>query len=108
MEEEEDLWRLKDEMEAAGFEVSDMIDHGFIRSIYAHDPNGIPIEFTCNVEGRDVREHPVMGDSSPSGVTREGSEPQRDRWPAVKVPTPKERRQVYEGAGTELFQGTKD
>lgn len=36
--------------EAVGFPVSDVIDHGLIRSIYAHGPNGIPIEFSHNVE----------------------------------------------------------
>ena len=31
------------DMDAAGFNCSDVIDHGFIHSIYAFDPNGIPI-----------------------------------------------------------------
>ena len=68
METEEDLWELKDKMLAAGFEVSDVIDHGFIHSIYAFDPNGIPIEFSYTVEGIDVRKNPRMSDLSPSNV----------------------------------------
>jgi catechol 2,3-dioxygenase-like lactoylglutathione lyase family enzyme len=107
VETEEGLWELKDKLDAAGFECSDMIDHGFIHSIYAFDPNGIPIEFSWSVEGRDVRRHPVMGDIQPTALAREGAEPQPGRWPPVTKPTPPSRRRIYEGAGTELFHGKK-
>jgi len=107
MESDADLWELKDKLDAAGFECSDMIDHGFIHSIYAFDPNGIPIEFSANVAGRDVRRTPVMGDTEPVAEARAGAEPQPGRWPAVKKPTLASKRRIYEGAGTELFQGTK-
>jgi len=107
VETEEDLWALKDKLSAGGFHVSDVIDHGFIHSIYAFDPNGIPIEFSHNVEGVDVRKHPQMADSAPSDVTREGSEPNVDKWPGVERPTPKSEREVYPGAGSELFHGIK-
>lgn len=107
VETEEDLWGLKDKLSAAGFHVSDVIDHGFIRSIYAFDPNGIPIEFSHNVEGIDVRANPHMADSTPSTVTQEGPEPNVDKWPQVKRPTPQNERRVYPGAGSELFHGIK-
>jgi catechol 2,3-dioxygenase-like lactoylglutathione lyase family enzyme len=107
VETEDDLWRLKDELEAAGFPVSDVIDHGFIHSIYAHDPNGMPIEFSHNVEGVDVRRHPQMRDSAPSPVTREGPGPVAGVWPAVTRLTPTSQRRVYPGAGSELFHGKK-
>lgn len=51
VEAEESLWLLKERLDAAGFWVSEMIDHGFIHSIYAFDPNGIPIEFSCPARG---------------------------------------------------------
>jgi catechol 2,3-dioxygenase-like lactoylglutathione lyase family enzyme len=104
---EGDLWALKDKLEAAGFGVSDVIDHGFIHSIYAHDPNGIPIEFSHNVEGVDIRRNPQVRDRTASQVTREGPEPQKDAWPEVKRPTPKSEWVVYPGAGSELFHGKK-
>jgi len=107
VEEEDDLWKLKDKLSAAGFWVSDMIDHGFIHSIYAFDPNGIPIEFSHNVEGIDVRKNPSMKDTAPSAVTREGSEPRFEKWPSVTKPTAKSERIVYPGAGSELFHGKK-
>ncbi len=107
VEAEEDLWELKDRLEAAGFNVSDVIDHGFIHSIYAHDPNGIPIEFSHNVAGTDIRRAPQMRDRVPSPLAREGAEPQPEKWPAVKNPTPSSERVVYPGAGSELFHGKK-
>jgi catechol 2,3-dioxygenase-like lactoylglutathione lyase family enzyme len=107
VETEEDLWKTKDRLSAAGFWVSDVIDHGFIHSIYAFDPNGIPIEFSHNVEGVDVRKKPSIKDSDPSAITQEGPELQRGKWPAVKSPTPKNEWIVYPGAGSELFHGKK-
>lgn len=104
---EEDLWELKDRLEAAGFHVSDVVDHGFIHSIYAFDPNGIPVEFSHNVEGTDIRQNPRMEDSAPSQVTREGAEPQAGKWPDVQRPTPRAERVVYPGAGSELFHGKR-
>ena len=107
VEAEDDLWSLKDSLEAAGFPVSDVIDHGFIHSIYAHDPNGIPIEFSHNVEGVNIRETPQMRDAAPSKVTLEGAEPRTGVWPEVTAPTPDSMRPVYPGAGSELFHGKK-
>lgn len=107
VEREDDLWELKDRLEAAGFPVSDMIDHGFIHSIYAHDPNGIPIEFSHNVDGVDIRREPQMRDQSASRITGEGAEPRRDVWPGATRPTTPSERVVYPGAGSELFHGKK-
>ena len=104
---EDDLWDLKDRLDVAGFEVSDMIDHGFIHSIYAFDPNGIPIEFSHNVEGIEIRKEPQMRDVAPSQVTREGAEPQVGKWPQVERRASLAERVVYPGAGSELFHGKK-
>jgi len=105
VETEDDLWELMDRLQAAGFHVSDVIDHGFIHSIYTHDPNGIPIEFSHNVEGIDIRKKPQMKDKTPTQITLEGTEPQWDKWPEVKEATPANERQVFPGAGSELFHG---
>ncbi|MBI5203760.1 MAG: VOC family protein [Nitrospirae bacterium] len=107
VETEDGIWELKDKLEAAGFGVSEVIDHGFIHSIYAFDPNGIPIEFSHNVEGKDIRKTPKMIDKAPSAITKEGPEPNLNVWPKVKKPTPKNERKVYPGAGSELFHGIK-
>lgn len=107
VEAEDDLWSLKDRLEAAGFPVSDVINHGFIHSIYAHDPNGIPIEFSHNVARVDIRKEPQMRDTAPSKITLEGAEPSAGIWPKVTIPTPESERIVYPGAGSELFHGKK-
>lgn len=107
VETEDGLWELKDRLEASGFEVSDVIDHGFIHSIYSFDPNGIPIEFSVNVTGRDLRKTPTFVDADPYEITLEGPEPLPDKWPKVKTSTPKKMRVVYLGAGSELFHGKK-
>lgn len=107
VETEDDLWSLRDKLEATGFPVSDVIDHGFIHSIYAHDPNGIPIEFSHNVEDVNIRKEPQMGDKVPSRITLEGAGSQRGIWPEANMPTPKSERIVYPGAGSELFHGKK-
>jgi catechol 2,3-dioxygenase-like lactoylglutathione lyase family enzyme len=41
---EDALHALRDRLKAAGCEVTDVVDHGFIRSIYFTDPNGIALE----------------------------------------------------------------
>jgi len=101
----EDLWQLYDKLQAAGFWVSEMIDHGFIHSIYTFDPNGIPIEFSHNVEGVDIRKHPVMVDTAPSDVTKEGPDPVPEKWPPVENPTAPDARAIYPGEGTQLLKG---
>lgn len=44
----------KARMQEAGLKVEGPIDHGFVRSIYTYDPNGIQVELTCRVEGHDA------------------------------------------------------
>ncbi len=107
VESNDDLWELKDRLTAAGIWVSEVIDHGFIHSIYAFDPNGIPIEFSRPVENIDPRRKPFMADRTPVKTALEGAEPIYEAWPAVTRPTPKEERTVYPGAGSELFHGKK-
>ncbi len=104
---EDDLWALKDRLAAAGIWVSEVIDHGFIHSIYAFDPNGIPIEFSRPVENTDPRGKPFLADRAPVKTALEGAEPIFEAWPAVTRPTPQEERTVYPGAGSELFHGKK-
>ncbi len=104
VESEDDLWAVKDKLDAAGFYVTEVIDHGFILSVYSFDPNGIPIEFSLNKPGKDVRRGPKMNDPSPAAAARQGPEPQGGLWPAVDQPTPVSERKVYPGVSSELFQ----
>jgi len=99
---EEELWELKDRLEAADIWVSEVVDHGFIHSIYAFDPNGIPIEFSANVEDVDIRREPRLVDRAPSATALEGPEPRPGIWPRVENPTPIEDRRAYPGQGSDL------
>lgn len=94
------LWVLKDRLEAAGFWVSEVMDHGFIHSIYTFDPNHIPIEFSAPVDGVDLRQQPRMRDRHPTATALEGPDPQAGKWPPVVRATPKDDRTVYPGEGT--------
>ena len=96
---DDDLWELKDKLEAADLWCSEVVDHGFIHSIYAYDPNNIAIEFSAPVQGVDIRATPVMADTDPSAEARKGPEPQPGVWPEVSVPTPESAREIYEGEG---------
>ncbi|MFC1836548.1 VOC family protein [Thermodesulfobacteriota bacterium] len=104
VETKDDLWELKDKLDAAGFWVSEVVDHGFILSIYSFDPNNIPVEFSYSTRGEEVRQSSVMGDTDPTPAAREGSEANPDQWPTVDASTPTEERKIYPGAGSDLFQ----
>lgn len=108
VESDDDLWELKDKLEAADHWCSEVVDHGFIHSIYAFDPNMIAIEFSAPVAGVDVRKHPVMADTEPCLEARKGPEPQLEAWPSVTRPTPMEDRELYEGEGEKILDKMKE
>ena len=47
-------WKRR--LEDAGIEVVGVTDHGFVKSIYFFDPNGIRLEITCEVIGKPERQ----------------------------------------------------
>lgn len=100
---ENQLWELKDKLAAADIDVSQVIDHGFIHSIYAFDPNGIPIEFSWAVGRYNVRKNPKMVDTEPSAITLEGPDPVAGKWPEVTNPTSLDDRRIFQGAGHEIL-----
>ncbi|MEX2291160.1 MAG: VOC family protein [Mycobacteriales bacterium] len=60
---EGDLDALQASLRAGGYDASDLVDHGFIRSLYCTDPNGISLEFS--VSSRDLDEDPLFEDVDP-------------------------------------------
>ena len=104
VETREELYSLKDRLGAAGFWVSEVIDHGFIHSVYSFDPNHIPIEFSLPIPGTDPRRKPALVDSQPSDIALEGPEPQPGHWPQVTSPTPAKDKVAYPGAGKEILE----
>ncbi|MBU2645470.1 VOC family protein [bacterium] len=67
-----DLHMLQDRLVNEDLPVSDIIDHGYINSIYTYDPNGIPLEFNILLPGFDLVADPVFVDNKPSRKAREG------------------------------------
>jgi catechol 2,3-dioxygenase-like lactoylglutathione lyase family enzyme len=67
---EEALLSLRDRLKSCGCEVTDVVDHGFIRSIYFTDPNGIALEaswWTLDATGRpaDYGDRRLFADPDP-------------------------------------------
>ncbi len=79
-----DLKKLQDQLVCSELPVSDIIDHGFINSIYTFDPNGIPLEFNIVVESVDLDIKPVFVDPSPAKFIKEGLEPCEHKWPTCE------------------------
>lgn len=98
----DELWELKAKLEAAGFWASEIIDHGFILSLYSFDPNNIAIEFSWPQPGIDLREKPRLMDKDPGPARLEGPDPQPGKWPAPG-PVKREDMQIYPGEGRELL-----
>ena len=103
----EALWELKARLEAAGFWASEVIDHGFILSLYSFDPNNIAIEFSWPQPGVDLRVKPRMVDHQRPVTGQEGSRPRPEMWPESED-IPMEERKVYPGEGRELLAHGQD
>ncbi|ABK44076.1 Glyoxalase/bleomycin resistance protein/dioxygenase [Magnetococcus marinus MC-1] len=97
------LWDMMGRLEGAEIPCSDLIDHGYFHSIYSYDPNGIPIEFTCNAPGLNVLDRPDLRDDQPEESILCRSEPVPGRWPKPD-PIPEEERIMVSGEGSDHFQ----
>lgn len=96
----EELFELKDKLEAAGFEVQGAVDHGLIWSIYFFDNNNIPLEASWTV--MDVVKAPAITDDEPLPIVAEGAEPQAGFWPEVTNPTPPDDMIAHAGNGSPM------
>jgi catechol-2,3-dioxygenase len=70
------LEALRARLKAADCEVTDVVDHGFMRSIYFTDPNGIALEaswWVADATGRDTdyRDESLFADPDPVPAFRE-------------------------------------
>jgi catechol 2,3-dioxygenase-like lactoylglutathione lyase family enzyme len=73
---EDALHTLQARLKAAGCEVTDVVDHGMIRSVYFTDPNGIALEaswWTLDATGRttDYRDERFFADPDPVAAVLE-------------------------------------
>jgi len=51
----------RDELRAKGVETTEIVDHGWARSIYFKDPNGISLEYCCMVGKRPDGDELMQG-----------------------------------------------
>lgn len=102
MDSYDSLCHLQDQLIEAELPVSDIIDHGFIHSIYTYDPNRIPLEFTVLMKELDLSQTFILRDDSPAAVVLEGANPVPGKWPEVVEPYTEERLVIL-GEGSELF-----
>ncbi len=91
----QELFALKDRLEAAGFPVHGAVDHGMFWSIYFYDPHNIPLEATWQF--MEVTAKPAMHEDNPLDIVAEGSSPQPGHWPAVTDPTPASKMAAHSG-----------
>ena len=121
----ESLCALRDTLDAAGFWVSDVFDHGIIYSVYSFDPNGIPIEFSVSIPGADLGASPALVDTAPCPAALEGPEPLAGAWQpgsglgaSSRITGPPTRAagipaggptacEIFPGEGRELVDGSK-
>ena len=96
LEDEDQLWELKAKLQAADIWVSEVIDNGFIHSLFSTDPNNLQLEFCYNIEGAYIKAGTML-DSRPSAITKEGIEPQPGKWPKSEEPESPEKRKIYPG-----------
>ncbi len=102
VESRHELFHIQDLLEENELPVSDVIDHGFIHSLYTYDPNGIPLEFSWITGRVDLIRHPAILDPEPPlCIQEEGTDPVEGYW-RVPEPTPEEEWIVIPGTGHEM------
>ena len=102
VESKEELFLLKDKLEAAGIKIWGVIDHGTLWSIYFFDPNNIPLEASWDCV--ELLKKPAIEDDDPLAIAAEGAEPQPGHWPEVTNPTPPEAMVAEAGNGFPMRQ----
>jgi len=94
----EELFALKDRLEAADIEVEGAVDHGIFWSIYFYDPhNNIPLEATWQF--MDLERMPAISEDDPLAIAAEGADAQSGHWPAVEHVTPASEMRASTGNG---------
>jgi len=87
---EDALEQLRARLVAAGSEVTEVVDHGFVRSVYFTDPNGIALEasyWVTDGTGRnaDPADHALFSDPDPVPALAELAEGRLDTVPVTRL-----------------------
>ncbi len=81
VESEADMLELQDRLRGQGVEVTRVVDHDFIQSIYFTDPHGISLEASYWV--RDITEQPTFSDANPVPALQEQLQAAQSTAPAL-------------------------
>jgi hypothetical protein len=98
----EELFALRDELEAAGVDVHGAVDHGLFWSIYFYDPNNVPLE--ASWQFMEIIESPAMSETVPMDIVSEGATRQDGHWPKPTEATPPEAMVATSGNGLPMRQ----
>jgi catechol 2,3-dioxygenase-like lactoylglutathione lyase family enzyme len=103
---EEALERLRDRLKAHGCEVTDVVDHGIMRSIYFTDPNGIALEaswWTADPTGRpaDHGDDRFFSDPNPVLAAQEIARAGNVQWTPRTELVDEVTRDLYKPPATE-------
>lgn len=94
----QDLFALKDKLEAADIEVTGAVDHGTMWSIYFFDPvNNLPLEASWDCV--EMLADQAIEDTEILPIVEEGAGPQAGHWPEVTKHTPPEQMVAHGGNG---------
>jgi catechol 2,3-dioxygenase-like lactoylglutathione lyase family enzyme len=102
----DELFAFKDKLEAAGVEISGVVDHGTIWSIYFYDPNNIQLEISWPC--MELLDAPAIEDDDPLPIADEGADPQPGHYPAVARVTPRSEFKARPGNGFAMRQSFLD
>ncbi len=94
------LFAFRDRLNAAGREVSEVVDYGMVWSFHSHAPNGLPIEISWDCI--EVLKTPTIDDEEPLAVADEGAGPQPGHWPEPEVWTAPEAMVARPGRGQKI------
>lgn len=83
--------------------ISDIIDHGFIFSVYLFDPNGIPLEFNTRNSSVQLNQCEIFKDKKAPSIALEGANPNPDHWPPKKEDWSDIESPIIQGEGYDLF-----
>ena len=99
----QELFALKDRLEAADIEVEGAVDHGIFWSIYFYDPhNNIPLEATWQF--MELLQMPAISEDDPMDIANEGAEAQPGHWPETTRHTPESEMIASDGNGHPMRQ----
>ena len=97
-----DLFKLQDELVESDIPVTDIIDHGFIYSLYTFDPNRIALEFNCRTRDIDLISNPMIQTGGSARSLSPNTHSPKNTWDEQELHQDLERL-IIDGEGKNFF-----